>query len=247
VRYGCPVLDNVRDKISTKIVPRLLINCVAPELIEKECSRKHIDAHAGKCVIRLVRHTWGILGLLKEGGDAIGGIHSHDTEAGGLQAWNFETADSHVRAGLDMLPQHQFVIHLVDMVAGENDNVLRAVARDDVYVLKDRIGGPDIPLCLGGALARRQYIEAFISLRKFQPCCMWRIKLCALYWVATLMWRMPELSAFESAKSMIRDLPPKNTAGFARLSVSSINREPRPPASTQTMVWRARWSWHWPC
>jgi hypothetical protein len=43
---------------------------------------------------------------------------------------------------------------------------------------------------------------------------------------------MPELSAFDRAKSMIRDLPPKGTAGLARLSVSSSNRLPRPPART---------------
>ena len=68
--------------------------------------------------------------------------------------------------------------------------------------------------------------------KKFQPRCMWRIRLCALYWVATLIRRMPELSAFDSAKSMILLLPPKYTAGLARMSVSSFRREPRPPAST---------------
>ena len=52
--------------------------------------------------------------------------------------------------------------------------------------------------------------------RKVQPRWRWRIRLCALYCVATPMRRMPELSAFESAKSMIRVLPPKNTAGLAR-------------------------------
>ncbi len=45
--------------------------------------------------------------------------------------------------------------------------------------------------------------------KKFQPRCRWRIRLCALYWVATPMRRMPEFSAFDSAKSMMRDLPPK--------------------------------------
>ena len=68
--------------------------------------------------------------------------------------------------------------------------------------------------------------------KKFQPCCRWRIRLCALYWVATAIRRMPELSALESAKSMIRVLPPKNTAGLARLSVSCFRRAPRPPART---------------
>jgi hypothetical protein len=45
--------------------------------------------------------------------------------------------------------------------------------------------------------------------KKFQPRCRWRISECALYCVATPMRRMPELSAFDSAKSMMRDLPPK--------------------------------------
>ena len=45
--------------------------------------------------------------------------------------------------------------------------------------------------------------------KKFQPRCMWRISECALYCVATPMRRMPEFSAFDSAKSMMRDLPPK--------------------------------------
>ena len=68
--------------------------------------------------------------------------------------------------------------------------------------------------------------------KKFQPRCKWRIRLCALYCVATPMRRMPEFNALDSAKSMMRDLPPKYTAGFARMSVNSISRLPRPPAST---------------
>ena len=68
--------------------------------------------------------------------------------------------------------------------------------------------------------------------KKFQPRCKCRIRLCALYWVATPNRRMPELSALLSAKSMMRDLPPKYTAGLARMSVSSISRLPRPPART---------------
>jgi hypothetical protein len=38
---------------------------------------------------------------------------------------------------------------------------------------------------------------------------MWRMSEWALYWVATPMRRMPELIAFDRAKSMIRLTPPK--------------------------------------
>jgi hypothetical protein len=37
---------------------------------------------------------------------------------------------------------------------------------------------------------------------------------CALYWVATPMRRIPELIALESAKSMMRALPPKKNRGL---------------------------------
>ena len=42
----------------------------------------------------------------------------------------------------------------------------------------------------------------------------------------------PDGRQFDKAKSMMRNLPPKWTAGFARMLVRSRRREPRPPAST---------------
>src|SRR3970040_1965895 len=41
---------------------------------------------------------------------------------------------------------------------------------------------------------------------------------------------MPELMKFDRTKSMIRYLPPKGTAGFARSLVKGCSRSPRPPA-----------------
>jgi hypothetical protein len=72
--------------------------------------------------------------------------------------------------------------------------------------------------------------------RKFQPRCRCLSSEWDLYWVSTPMRRMPELMQFESAKSMMRNLPPKYTAGLARRSVRSSRREPRPPASTRAIV-----------
>src|SRR5437867_1133876 len=59
---------------------------------------------------------------------------------------------------------------------------------------------------------------------------MWRIRLCDLYCVATPMRRIPELTQLDSGKSMMRNLPPKGTAGLARQSVRFLSRLPRPPA-----------------
>ena len=43
---------------------------------------------------------------------------------------------------------------------------------------------------------------------------------------------MPELTQFDSTKSMMRNLPPKGVAGLQRCSVRSLSRSPRPPAMT---------------
>ena len=54
--------------------------------------------------------------------------------------------------------------------------------------------------------------------------------------------RTPEFTQFESAKSMMRNLPPNGTAGFARQSVSGPSRAPRPPARIIATVLRVSWA-----
>jgi hypothetical protein len=52
---------------------------------------------------------------------------------------------------------------------------------------------------------------------------------------------MPELTQFESGKSIILNLPPNGTAGFARQSVNCRSLLPRPPASMMAIELRVRW------
>ena len=52
---------------------------------------------------------------------------------------------------------------------------------------------------------------------------------------------MPEFTQLESEKSMIRYLPPKGIAGFARLRVRCRSRSPRPPAMTTAIVLLVSW------
>ena len=72
--------------------------------------------------------------------------------------------------------------------------------------------------------------------KKDHPFCKWRNKECAAYCVTTPIRFKPELIQLDNAKSMIRRFPPKYSAGFARLSVNSCRREPRPPAKISTSV-----------
>jgi hypothetical protein len=112
---------------------------------------------------------------------------------------------------IQVLAQHHFIVHLVDMVAGKNDHIFRTIGLDDVDILKHRIGGAFIPLVSetrweAGRISKLSFRS---GRKKFQPCCKCRMREWALYWVATPMRRMPGIHALESAKSMMRALPPK--------------------------------------
>jgi len=91
-------------------------------------------------------------------------VDVHDPEAARFRARHLQAADRDVRALLDMLPQHELVIHLVDVVSREQHDESCSVRLDDVDVLIDGVGRAKIPVCLRDALARRQDIEAFIAL-----------------------------------------------------------------------------------
>ncbi len=163
-------------------------------------------------------------------------VDGHDAETGSLGARDLETADSHVGSLVDMLLQHRFVIHLVDMIASQQHDEFRIIALDDVDVLEDRVGGATIPVLLGNTLTGWQNVETLVALgaKKTPAALQMADQAMGLVRVATAMRRMPEFSAFDSAKSMMRDLPPKYTAGFARRSYrgwrSSARRKRRPAA-----------------
>ena len=71
----------------------------------------------------LARHGRRVLGLLEKRDDAVGLVDMHDAEAGRLQPRHLDAADRDVGAVLDVLLQHQLVVHLVDVVAGQDDDV----------------------------------------------------------------------------------------------------------------------------
>jgi hypothetical protein len=110
-----------------------------------------------------------------------------------------------------MVGQHERVVHLVDVVAGQHDDVVGACSCHDVVVLVHGIGRAAVPALVVVALLRRQQVDELVHLvlQEAQPRCRWRSRLCDLYCVITPMRRMPEFMQFDSAKSMMRNLPPK--------------------------------------
>ena len=157
--------DEVGNDVLAEIMRGVGIGGVAPQLLDQEFRVEDVDAHAAQRHVRLARHRRRVLRLLQERQDVVLRIDVHDAEPLGFLQRGLETPDRHVGAGLDVLLQHLFVVHLVDMVARQDDHVLRRVALDDVDVLIDRVGRAEIPHGLGNALRGRQDVEALVALR----------------------------------------------------------------------------------
>ena len=61
---------------------------------------------------------------------------------------------------LDVVGDHERVVHLVDVIAGQHeDEVGRDPALDDVEVLVDRVGGAHVPVVVEALLGRQQVDE----------------------------------------------------------------------------------------
>jgi hypothetical protein len=134
-----------------------------------------------------------------------------------------------------MLRDHGAVVHLVDVVAGQDEHVFRIVVADDVQVLEHGIGGAGVPGGLGHALLRRPQLHELAELAAQEAPALLDVQdqRVGLVLGQHADAAMPELMQLDSGKSTIRNLPPKGTAGFDRHWVRLRRREPRPPAGSE--------------
>ena len=157
--------DEIGDDVLAEVVRRIRIGGVAAQLIDQELGLEHVDAHAAQRGVRIAGHRRRVLRLLEERrGCGRSRRRAMTPKPLRLVQRRLEAADRHVGVRLDVLLQHLLVVHLVDVVAGQHDHVVRRVALDDVDVLIDRVGGAEIPQRLGDALRRRQDVEALVAL-----------------------------------------------------------------------------------
>ena len=84
-------------------------------------------------------------GFFDKIGDHIVGVHRHDAKIAGILAGDDEATDGDIRARVDMLLQHQLIVHLVDVIASQNHHVLRSVGFDDVDILVNRVRRAFVP------------------------------------------------------------------------------------------------------
>ena len=185
----------------------------------------------------------GLAGFSIKTGDAPVLVHAHDTKPARRLQRNIYACDCHVCGFLHVIGQQFAVVHFINVITAQDQHVFRIMDCEGYrYSGYTASAVPwyqvsSMRCCAGSSSTNSSNRPS----RKPHPCWIWLIRLCALYCVATPIRRMPELTQLERGKSIMRNLPPKGTAGLARQSVSCRRRLPRPPASMNAIELRVIW------
>jgi hypothetical protein len=119
---------------------------VAPEVVPvltdpapERALREDVHAHRREVALRLLR-------LLLPLDDLVRLVHREDPHPGRLDERHPADRDRDVGAVAAMGRDERLVIHLVDVVAGEDEDRVGRLVLDDVHVLEHRVRGAAVPL-----------------------------------------------------------------------------------------------------
>src|SRR5882724_1142887 len=87
---------------------------------------------------------------------------------GGFTGGNLDGGYRYVCSGVHMLLEHFGVVHFVDVIAREDENVFGTFAADGIDVLVDRVRRALIPL-FGDAHLRREDFDVIAETRERRP------------------------------------------------------------------------------
>ena len=135
--------QHLGDDILAKVIFGTRIRLILREVAPQRFPGEHIDAHG--CQIAL-----GLAGFFGKLGDHILPIHRHDAEAAGLLPGDLHNGNGAGGVRFLVTAEHFGIIHLIDVVTGEDHHILRLILVDEADVLIDGVGGALVP---GAALA----------------------------------------------------------------------------------------------
>ena len=103
----------------------------------------------------------GVAGFFNELADVAFFVGEHDAEARGGLAVDGNRADGDLRTAVNVLLDHVAVVHAVELVTAEDDEIFRRMFKEVAHVLAHGIGRSLIPFrALGGLLGGEDFHEA---------------------------------------------------------------------------------------
>ena len=153
-----------RDDVFTEVVAGVFVFVVVFQQLIKIICIKDIDPHAGEGFGVIARHGWRVRRFFDEVDDFIVGVHVHHAKRRRLGNGHRQTRHGAARPFFDVVDEHVGVILLVDVIPGEDHNVFRVIATNDVEVLRHRIRRPAIPVLAVNTLLSRKEIDKLVHL-----------------------------------------------------------------------------------
>ena len=228
-----------RDEVLAEVVTGLRVVGIAHELVVQKCGVEHVDAHAGQRAVRLDPapvcgrggFSWNAV-TRRAASTAITPKCTTPRRRGTSMQ-----RDRHARPGSGRGRR----------ACGRSPSCTHGRRRGSARI-GDRAGAgyrdsgrrrrpcPDTTARRSAAAAEELDELVETAVEKAPAALTCRLRLCDLYCVQMPMRRIPEFTQFDNAKSMIRNLPPNGSDGFARQLVSSARRLPLPPARMSASV-----------
>ena len=129
---------------------------VGDQLLAEHVGAKEVDAHRAKGVGRIVGNRRRVSRLFDKVRNPEILIHMDDAESMGIFDRDIDRADHGIGAFGDQPMEHLHVVHLVDMVAGKNEHIVRLFGVEQKQVLIDRVGGALVPFFTDPLLGRNR-------------------------------------------------------------------------------------------
>ena len=155
---------NFRDDVFTEVVAGVFVFVVFFQQFIKIIGIKDIDPHAGERFGVVSRHGWRIRRFFDKVDNLVVAIYMHHAKRGCFCNRHRKTRHGAARTFFDVVDQHVGVILLVDVVPGEDNDVFRVVAANDVEVLGHGIRRAAVPVLPVNALLRREQIDKLVHL-----------------------------------------------------------------------------------
>ena len=160
---GHASFGNFRNDVFTEVVAGVFVFVVFFQQLIKVICIKDIDPHAGERFGVISRHGWWV-GRFSTKSIILSSASTCITPNAVASATGTGRHATVQRAFLDVVDEHVGVVLLVDVIPGEDHDVLRVVAANDIEVLGHRISGAAVPVFTVNTLLGRQEIDKLIHL-----------------------------------------------------------------------------------
>jgi len=136
--------NHARNDVSAEVVRSILLR-IGDQFFTKTLGAKQIDSHRGEGFRRIAGNVGRIRGLFLEFFDREILVDAHDAEALAFFYRNVQGADDDVRVLGNEPMKHFHVVHFINVIPGEDEDVFRLIGVEQEQVLIHGVRGAPVP------------------------------------------------------------------------------------------------------